>query len=259
MSASGDDDYPRDAGLTRQDEWGCPIGLAIRGRWRGMSGGVATAQSPFSGAARRVSKVSSVFDFILNLPPWLVLTLVFLFPALEASAFVGVLVPGEIGVVLGGVVANQGKLPVSAVVAAAIAGAAIGDTIGYFVGKRWGEQILGHLPDRILDEQKMENAEDALRRHGGKAVFFGRFTAALRALIPGAAGMSGMHYPTFLGWNVLGGAIWGTAFVMIGYLAGSQYKTVERYANWFGIALLVGIIAVVVVRHRREASRPDGR
>ena len=41
--------------------------------------------------------------------------LVFLLPALEASAFVGVIIPGEIGVILGGVLANQHKLPLAAV------------------------------------------------------------------------------------------------------------------------------------------------
>ena len=160
--------------------------------------------------------MSSIFEFILNLPPWLVLVCAFLFPALEASAFVGVVVPGEIGVVLAGVVANQGKLPA-----------------------------------RLLDKRKMENAKDALRRHGGKSVFFGRFTAALRALIPGAAGMSGLPYVKFVFWNALGGSIWATAFVLIGYIAGSQYKSVERFANWIGIALLVGIIGFFVVQHFR--------
>jgi membrane-associated protein len=55
--------------------------------------------------------VGHLLDRILHLPPMLVLALVFLFPAVEASIFVGVLVPGETGIVLGGVLANQHKLP----------------------------------------------------------------------------------------------------------------------------------------------------
>ena len=50
-------------------------------------------------------------DRILLLPPAVALLLVFALPALEASAFVGFIVPGEIGVILGGVLANQHKLP----------------------------------------------------------------------------------------------------------------------------------------------------
>ncbi len=193
----------------------------------------------------------------MRLPPPLVIALVFLFPAAEASVFVGVLVPGEIGVVLGGVLANQHKLPLWAVLVAAIAGAVIGDTIGYWVGKRYGEWLLSRLPNRILDEDKMHRAEDTVRHYGGRAVFVGRFTAALRALVPGTAGMSGVHYGKFLAWNAAGGTIWATIFVMIGYLAGSQYQRIEKYANYIGIGLLVVVAVVVIVRHRRNKHRAE--
>ncbi len=196
-----------------------------------------------------------LLDGILHLPPPLVLALVFLFPAVEASVFVGVLVPGEIGIVLGGVLANQHKLALWTVLVAAVAGAIIGDSIGYWVGKRYGEGILRRLPNRIVDDEKMDRAEQTVRRYGGRAVFVGRFTAALRALVPGTAGMSGVHYGKFLIWNVAGGALWAVAYVMIGYLAGSQYQRIEKYANYIGIGLLVIIAAVLFVRHRRARSK----
>lgn len=193
-----------------------------------------------------------VLDGILKLPPLLVLALTFLFPALEASVFVGVLIPGEIGVVLGGVLANQHKLPLWAVLVAAIAGAIIGDSVGYWVGDRYGERLMSKIPNRILDEQKLKRAEDTVRRYGGRAVFIGRFTAALRALIPGTAGMSGVPYGRFLVWNALGGLIWATAYVMIGYLAGSQYKHIEKYANYIGIALVVVLAVGLFLRHEKK-------
>jgi undecaprenyl-diphosphatase len=193
-----------------------------------------------------------VLEGILGLPPWLALALVFLLPALEASAFVGVVLPGEIGVILGGVLANQHKLPLTVVLIAAIAGAVIGDSIGYWVGKRYGETLLSKIPNRILKPEHVTRAEETIRNFGGKAVFLGRFTAALRALVPGMAGMSKLHYGRFLAWNFLGGLIWAAAFVILGYLAGSQYQRLEHYANLIGLALLVAIAVFLVVRHRRN-------
>jgi membrane-associated protein len=201
--------------------------------------------------------VGHVLEGILGLPPWLALALVFLLPALEASAFVGVLLPGEIGVILGGVLANQHKLALAAVLVAGIAGAIIGDSVGYWVGKRYGERLLSKIPNRILKPEHLERAEESVRRFGGKAVFVGRFTAALRALVPGMAGMSRIHYGRFLAWNALGGAVWAGAFVILGYLAGSQYKTIERYANYIGLALLAGIGVFLFVRHRRQRAGAD--
>lgn len=192
-----------------------------------------------------------LLEGILRLPPGLALVLVFLLPALEASAFVGVVLPGEIGVILGGVLANQHKLALAAVLAAAILGAVIGDSIGYWVGKRYGETLLSKIPDRLLKPEHVTRAEETIRKLGGKAVFVGRFTAALRALVPGMAGMSRLHYGRFLAWNVLGGVLWATAFVVLGYLAGSQYQRLEHYANLIGLALLVAIAVFLVVRHRR--------
>ena len=196
---------------------------------------------------------------LLLLPPSLALLLVFALPALEASAFVGFVVPGEIGVLLGGVLANQHKVPLWAVLIAAIAGAIIGDSIGYSVGKRYGETLLRKLPNKILKEEHLQRAEDSIRRNGGKAVFLGRFTAALRVLIPGLSGMSGVRYRTFLAWNVAGGAIWATAFVLLGYAAGSQYQRVAHNASLFGLGLLAVIVVVIGVkvlrsRHRRTVD-----
>lgn len=195
-----------------------------------------------------------VLDRILLLPPLLALALVFLLPALEASAFVGVVLPGEVGVILGGVLANQHKLPLAAVLLAAVAGAIIGDTVGYWVGKRYGETLLSKIPNRIVKPEHIQRAEESIRNFGGKAVFIGRFTAALRALVPGLAGMSRIRYGRFLAWNALGGALWASAFAILGYLAGSQYKQIERYANYIGIGLLIVIAAVVLVRHRRRSA-----
>src|SRR5947199_7852615 len=182
-----------------------------------------------------------VLEGILRLPPWIALALVFLLPALEASAFLGILLPGEIGVILGGVLANQHKLPLAAVLVAGIAGAVIGDSLGYWIGLRYGETLLSKIPNRILEPEHISRAEESIRKFGGKSVFIGRFTAALRALVPGLAGMSRLPYGRFLAWNALGGLLWACAFTVLGYLAGSQYARIEHYANYVGLALLLAI------------------
>lgn len=199
--------------------------------------------------------VSGVAESILRLPPAVALLLVFALPALEASAFVGFLVPGEIGVLLGGVLANQHKVGLAAVLVLGIAGAVIGDSIGYEVGRRYGERLLSKIPDRLLDDEKLQRAKDSVRRLGGKAVFLGRFTTAARVLVPGLAGMSHIPYGRFLAFNVAGGALWATLFVLLGYAVGSQYKTVEHNATYVGLALLVVVAAVLLWRRRRSRHR----
>lgn len=204
--------------------------------------------------------MSNIADTILHLHGWVALLVIFAVPALESSAFLGFVFPGEIAVLLGGVLAYQHKVNLLAAIAAAVLGAVIGDTIGFEVGKRWGRRLLHGTIGRLVKHEHLDRAEDYLRRRGGKAVFFGRFTAALRVLIPGMAGMSGMHYPTFATYNILGGAIWATGFVLLGYAAGTSYHQVEHYAKEASLLLLAVLIVacVIVWVARRVARNPDG-
>jgi membrane-associated protein len=50
-----------------------------------------------------VTNLGQLADRILGLHGWAVLAVVFLAPALEASAFLGVIIPGEIAVLLASV------------------------------------------------------------------------------------------------------------------------------------------------------------
>jgi membrane-associated protein len=198
-------------------------------------------------------------DTILRLAGPLVLVAVFALPALEASTLLGIVVPGELALLLGGVVAHQGRVPLWAVVVAGVAGAVVGDTVGYAVGRRVGERLLAHLPRRLVEPGQVERATALVRRLGGRAVFVGRFTAALRALVPGLAGIAGMPYRSFAAWNLAGGVLWATGVVLLGFAAGRTWRTAERVAGRAGLVLLGTVVviaaAVVLVRRRRSGRR----
>lgn len=60
--------------------------------------------------------MGGLFAALTAAPVWLVLPIVFALPALEASTLLGVVVAGVTAVLVGGVLAHQGKLPLPAVV-----------------------------------------------------------------------------------------------------------------------------------------------
>lgn len=196
---------------------------------------------------------------ILQLHDWMALAVVFALPALESSAFLGFLFPGEVAVLLGGVLAFQGRVSLLAAIIAAVAGAVIGDTIGYEVGKHYGRRLLHGTIGRVVDHRHLDRAERYLAEKGGKAVFLGRFTAALRVMIPGMAGMAGMEYRTFAVYNVAGGVIWATGFVLLGYAGGSSYRRVEAIAKRASLLLLLLVVVVggTVLIARRIARNPE--
>ena len=77
-------------------------------------------------------------------------------------------------------------------------------------------------------------------------VFVGRFTAFLRAVMPGLAGMSRLPYRRFLLANASGALLWGVGYTLLGYFAGTALNSIERVSGFVGIGILVVVIGVVV-------------
>jgi undecaprenyl-diphosphatase len=80
--------------------------------------------------------------------------------------------------------------------------------------------------------------------------------AALRALVPGLAGMSGLSAGRFTVANLVGGSLWATSVAVAGYLAGASYRALESRLGLASDILLAVVIigVVVVVRARRRSS-----
>ena len=184
----------------------------------------------------------------------------------EAAIFLGFVLPGETAVLLGGFLASTGRVSVVVLGVVVVVAAVAGDSVGYEVGRRFGPRL---LRTRVLRGHagRVEGARAFLDGRGGSAVLVGRFTAFLRAVTPGLAGLSGMRYRRFLVWNAAGGLLWGAGCVVAGYLAGSSYKQVAHYLGQGGAvaaALLVvaALVAWRVARRRRirepSLDRADG-
>ncbi|MGA7271244.1 MAG: VTT domain-containing protein [Acidimicrobiia bacterium] len=182
-------------------------------------------------------------SFLSAAGPWAPLV-VFALAAAESAAFVGLVIPGELAVILGGVVAGTGAVSLWVMIPAAVLGAIIGDSIGYYLGHRTGPALLRQERLRKVS-QYMDRASKLLAERGWWALVVARFASVLRAVVPFAAGMGEMPYRRFLLGNLVGGVAWGTLFTLAGYIAGANYTVVEK---WFrtgglavvGLALLVG-------------------
>ena len=213
-----------------------------------------------NGWVLNASIISFVLDKIQSLPTGLVYSLVAILVFGEAALFIGFVLPGETSVIIAGVVASRGHVNIVALCVLVVLAAIIGDSVGYAVGRRYGERLL--LLSVVQRKRvELERALEGLRRRGPVYVFVGRFTAFLRAVMPGLAGISQMHYRRFLFANAVGALVWGVSYTLLGYFAGNALTQVEKYASWFGIALLLLTIAALVAMHffrkRREQQRNE--
>jgi membrane protein DedA with SNARE-associated domain/putative flippase GtrA len=172
----------------------------------------------------------------------------------------GVPLPGETILLAAGVLVQRGHLDLDDTIAFGILGAVVGDQIGYWVGReggrpfvlRWGRYV-------FITPERLGRAEAFFARHGGKAVFLARFFSGLRIFGALVAGISRMRWGTFLIYNALGGALWATAVVLVGYFLGSSIGLVERWLGRVSI-LLIGLLVFAIVlylTYRWVSSHPE--
>ncbi|MFY9469291.1 MAG: DedA family protein, partial [Solirubrobacterales bacterium] len=180
---------------------------------------------------------------------------------LETGAFVGLIAPGEAAVIVGGVVAGQGKVDIRLLIGLVWLAAFAGDSVSYLVGKRLGRGFLvKHGPRVQINAERLESVEKYMDNHGGKTIIVGRFIGLVRALAPFIAGASHMPYRRFVPYDIIGSGLWAAAFCMLGYIFSQNLAAVVSYAERgvliFGWA--VGTIVAVVYLVRRF-RKPEER
>ena len=198
--------------------------------------------------------MSGVATWFFDVPAPAAYVLIAVLVFAEAAVFVGFVLPGETAVILGGVLAASGRLSLPAVMALVVVAAILGDSVGFEVGRHLGPRILASRPLR-RHEPALAAAQRFLREKGGWAVFLGRFTAFLRAVMPALAGTSRMHYPRFLAYNAAGGLVWGVGVVLLGFFAGNSYAAAQKAlgrSSALGIAVIVVTALILWLRHRRH-------
>jgi membrane protein DedA with SNARE-associated domain len=178
------------------------------------------------------------------------LALVLLFGLIAAESF-GLPLPGETTLIACGVLASRGSLSIEAVLAVAIAAAIIGDNLGYWTAREGGRALLyrSRLTRRYA-ENYLPRGERFFAKHGGAAVFLGRFVAVLRVTAAWCAGLSRMSAWRFFAWNALGGICWATLVGLLAYFVGNAAaKAIGTYGLYAaGGAIVLAAIGYVIVK-----------
>jgi membrane protein DedA with SNARE-associated domain len=185
-----------------------------------------------------VTVLASTTSFLHAHNDW-ALPLLFALVALESF---GLPLPGETALIACGVIASQGDLSIVAVIVVAAVAAIIGDNLGYLAARRGGRKLLmRYRVTRGVAERYLPRGERFFAKHGGKAVFLGRFVAVLRVTAAWCAGLARMHWWSFLGWNAAGGIVWATLIGLLAYYLG---EAVARLIGPFGLLAAGGVVLI---------------
>ena len=228
------------------------LGLAL------LVAAIATAYYVISRAVPHDDLQQILEDVSNTLGGW-TYALVAAFAFLETGAFVGLVVPGETIMLLGGAVAGQGAVNLYVLMAIAWFAAWAGDTTSFFLGRRLGRSFILRRGPRVgITKERFERTEGYFEKHGGKTILIGRFISLVRALAPFIAGTSGMRYRAFVPYSVLGTGIWSIVHILIGYFFSRSIETAAKYAGrgFFILGTLIALIVggVLLYRYLRETE-----
>ena len=196
----------------------------------------------------------SIVDKILSLPfpvlnhwgYWIIL-----FAAmLEASPFFGLLIPGQLIVIIGGFFVKLGILDIWDTILVVSLGAILGDLMGYLLGRKYGYSFITRYGKYFFFKREyFEKTKKLMKHHVGKTLIIGRFNSLTRAFAPFVAGSSEIPFIKFLTYNIIGGISWAVSFVMIGYIFGKSYEIAAQYIGKFiFIAIVLSVIIIYLYR-----------
>ena len=178
----------------------------------------------------------------------------------ESGLLIGFFLPGDSLLFFAGFLTSEAggnKLPALPWVALTCAVAAIvGDQVGYLIGRRFGPAVFDRPRGRFFNPANVAKAHAFFDKHGPKTIVLARFVPIVRTFVPTVAGVSDMHYRTFVTYNVVGGVLWGAGVTILGHFLGE----IEVVKNNIEIAAIVIVavsllpVAIEVLKHRREAK-----
>jgi len=189
----------------------------------------------------------------------------------ESGILIGFFLPGDsllftAGLATYGLVLREGEdkfqlasghiwIVVLGVVIAAIAG----DQVGYAFGNKVGPSLFKRPESRLFKPSYVESAEKFFAKHGSKSIVLARFVPIVRTFTPIVAGVSNMHYSTFVKFNVIGGIIWGAGLTLLGYTLGRAFPAIgDNIEIAVLVIVFVSLLPVIIefIRHRRT---PKGK
>lgn len=134
--------------------------------------------------------------------------------------------------------------------------AVAGDQVGYFFGKKVGPALFNRPNSRFFKQEHIAKSHNFFEHHGPKSIMLARFVPIVRTFTPIVAGVSGMHYRTFVRYNLIGGLIWAVGVTSLGHFLG-QIEFVRNNIE-YAILAVVGVsllpVAFELYRHYKNSK-----
>lgn len=156
----------------------------------------------------------------------------------------GAIIEGETFLLAGGIAISHGWLGLSGCILLAVIGSTFHDCFFFLIGRYGGDWLFKRKP---LLQQKADSVIKLFDKYGVWLIVFMRFAYGLRTIIPAAIGMSHITKRKFLVYDVLGGIIWSSCFILGGLFLGNVLtRLLHRLGHVEHIIFRIVIVLIVL-------------
>lgn len=173
----------------------------------------------------------------------------------ESGLFFGFFLPGDSLLFTAGLLASQGYFSVVLLWLGCMVCAILGDSVGYAFGKKVGPKIFFREDSFFFHKKHIERTRAFYETHGKKTIVLARFVPIVRTFAPILAGVGQMDYRTFLSYNIIGGVLWSTLLVFLGWGLGSAIPSIDRYLLPIVLAIILISFLPIVWEWRKNHHR----
>ncbi len=170
-------------------------------------------------------------------------------PLLFAIVFVeqaGLPLPSAPWLLTAGALSASGKLNPALAVGVTALAAVMADSLWFYIGRRGGQRVLRLFCRLSLARNSCVGRTKGLfARHGLQTLVAAKFLPGLGAVMPPLAGALGMTTSRFLLFDGFGSLIYGSFYIVAGFLFHNQLRQAMALLNQLGFSAL--LLAVVLV------------
>ncbi|WP_158611799.1 DedA family protein [Guyparkeria sp. SCN-R1] len=166
----------------------------------------------------------------------------------EAAFFLGFFTPGEVAVVIGGILASRGQVEMGPVLGVVLSATLLGNATGFYLGRRWGDRMLHWAPLERYFGPSIQRVQGFMHRRGEWAIVLGRVSTPTRIIVPFLAGASEMPYRRFLLFDVPASIIWAVTFITLGVVLGASWDVLQEVTGTAALLVLILFIMALVIR-----------
>lgn len=208
--------------------------------------------------------ISKLIDIILHLDKYLsvittnygiwIYAILFLIIFLETGLVVTPFLPGDSIIFASGALAAIGDMNVMILLILFYSAAVLGDTVNYYIGKKVGTGIMNKEKVRFVNKGYLIRAKDFYERHGAMTIVLSRFIPIIRTFTPFVAGIGEMNYRKFIRYNLIGGALWVTLFLVGGFAVGNLTIVKENFSIIVIAIIIISVIPAIVtfIKERKK-------